>query len=85
MGAVSESNTDGTVDSNHLDTYVHGASEWKIGLYEGGIDCCAPYNSYKYGVENHSTMTRKDLVGLDHLSQALPIPLRLLIERLILL
>ena len=59
MGTISKSNADGSIDRNHLDTYVHGASKWKIGLYEDGVDRCAPFNNYKYGVENQSFMARR--------------------------
>lgn len=54
MGVISDLKADGSVDRDHLDVYVHGTSEWKIGLYEDGIDCFAPDNGYKYGVENRS-------------------------------
>ena len=37
----------------------HSASEWKTSLGDGGIDWCAPYNGYKYGVDNQSTMARR--------------------------
>ena len=59
MGAIPESNADSFIDRDHLDAYVHGAHEWKIGLYEDGIDNCAPYNNYKYGIKNKSTMASR--------------------------
>ena len=47
------------IDRDHLDVYIHVAHEWKIGLYDDGIDYCDPYNGYKYGVENKSTMASR--------------------------
>ena len=57
MGVIPESKVNGSIDRNHLDAYVHGAHEWKISLYDDGIDYWAPYNSYKYGVENKPSKT----------------------------
>lgn len=56
---ILESNANGLIDRDHLDEYVHGAFEWKIGLYEDGIDYCTSFSGYKYGIENLSTMARK--------------------------
>lgn len=56
-------NTDGSIDRDHWDAYVHSVSEWKIGLYEDGIDYYAPYKCYKYGVDNHSTKAGKRRPG----------------------
>lgn len=58
-GVIPKPNANGSINCDHLDAYVHDASKWKIGLYDDGIDYCAPYNCYNYGVENHSTMDRK--------------------------
>lgn len=55
---IAESDVDGTLDCDHLDAYVHNAFEWKIGLGDWGVGWCAPYNGYKYGVDNQSTMAR---------------------------
>ena len=59
VGVISKSNADGSIDRDHLDAYVHGAHEWKISLYDDGIDYYAPYSGYKYGVENKSTMASR--------------------------
>ena len=74
-----------TLDRDHMDTYVHNAYKWKIGLYEGGVDCCTPYNGYKYGVENQSTMARRKRPNEPHphmSSTANPLrrPLRMLVR-----
>lgn len=55
MGVISDSNADGSINRDHLDTYVHGVHKWKINLYDDDIDYCAPYYGCKYGVENKST------------------------------
>lgn len=59
VGVVTDSNTDGLINCEHLEAYVHGACEWKIGLYEDGFDCYVPFNNYKYGVENQSFIARR--------------------------
>ncbi|XXG76588.1 hypothetical protein AAC387_Pa08g0901 [Persea americana] len=58
-----------------MDAYVHNASEWKIDHGDGGIDWCAPYHGYRYGVDNQSTMAgrkRPDLPRLPTSSIARP-------------